>query len=543
MAASGQPFRTESPLQALKLHPSGADGARAHHPSAARQRRDTEEIVAQELDPFVLDGAPHVAAVPSRERRSYSMAPRPLFAYGAPADVRRGAVSPRAARPGRSLAEQLGVTHREDADEDMDKALSWTSRLREPEVPEADAVAAPTVSVQPARESIPSSRVPPPRIKTPRTKPKRFRSRSFGVGADIARPADFSSSDSDDGMPPVQVAIGSKRAGFSPIYARPAMRREEPPEADDGEGLTPLARNISATSFDDLQLKIQRLQLDMELFDACVICGEFGKCARFHCCKTPRHMQCEMDFAKANRLRWRLAYAKVRPDGSKVFKRLRPARTEEGYHKQLASAGDRLYQLLPCSVCRKPLAAVRAVGEFAPVAWMELDALEEEQEARDEVAMRGDHPARSASGARRLLALAGYAGYGHFARWQCVWCAILVVVTGVCLFIFSTLSREGSAEFGPLLGAAATLGALLVLACWCVNHCMAVSRTKAEMASFDEERDAVASGRAARGSAQPLPALAAANPLHADGAGARAPKISAPDRAALRSGRDASSLA
>lgn len=537
----GQPLRTESPLQALKLHSTGAGDARGHHPSATRQRRDTEEIVTQELDPFAFEGAAQGAAAPSRERRSYSMAPRPLFSYGTTADVRPGTVSPRAARPGRSLAEQLGVTHREEDDEDMDKALSWTSRLREPDV--TAAAADPTVSVAAARESMPSSRLPPPRIRAPRQNPKRFRSRSFGVGADIARPADFSSSDSDDGMPPVQVAIGNKRAGFSPIYARPAIRHEEPPEADDGEGLTPLARNISATGFEDLQLKIQRLQLDMELFDACVICGEFGKCARFHCCKTPRHMQCEIEFAKANRLRWRLAYATIRPDGSKAFKRLRPARTEERYHRQLASAGDRLYQLLPCSVCRKPLAAVRAVGEFAPVAWTELDALEEEQEARDEVAMRGDHPARSAKGARRILALAGYSGYGHFARWQCVWLAILAVVTGICLFIFSTLSRQGSAELGPLLGAAASLGAAIVLACWCFNHCVAVSRTKSEMASFDEERDAVASGRPARISNQPISALAATNPLHADGAGARVPMITAPDRAALRSGEDPATLA
>jgi len=275
----------------------------------------------------------------------------------------------------------------------------------------------------------------------------------------------------------------------------PAFRRED----DSAEDLSGLARNMSATTFRGLQSTMQKLQEDVKRIDTCVICGEFGQCAPFSCCRTPRHLRCELEFAKANKLRWRLATASIRPDGSKSFRRMRPASTEIEYAAQLAAAGLHVYQIIPCSVCRKPLAAVRALGEFSPPAWGHVSSLRMEQAARNAVSMRGSHPYHAASGVDRWAVLAGYTDAWQFARWQLPW-AIGVVVAACCLiFLLTFLRVEGTVGEKIAVSVPGALAAVLAL--WCCSHAWAVSLTRQQLREDDMEDHAIAAGGAITASA------------------------------------------
>jgi hypothetical protein len=258
------------------------------------------------------------------------------------------------------------------------------------------------------------------------------------------------------------------------------------------EDLRDLVRDSSATNFDDLHRHMKAIQADMDCFDTCVICGEFGKCAPFICCKTPRHLKCEMEFSKANRLHWRLACATVKADGTKAFKKLRPPASETEYATQLMAAGPELYQLLRCSVCRKPLAAVRAAGDFAPIQWHQIKALREERQVRDDVSMRGSHPYLRAEGrCARFAALTGYENVKQFIRWQVPWVLGVAVLGAMIMFVLNVFAQDGESDVSNQLAVAIPVSFVIICMCWSCSHHGAASGTLQQVQEEQEEEEAV----------------------------------------------------
>lgn len=460
---------------------------------APTARRGTEEVVAQELDSFLLESlAPGIPA--SRSRRSYSTAPQARV-WSASPSRQPGGPGVAAGVPTTASVAEIGLTLGQDTLETA-RSSSMTGKAH---CASRDRLAgvtglSPTSPAAAHLRQMPSGPEDPSRKRsnTLLSGLKRVSSRSIlGMGS-AAGYARISATGAE--APSPQMRGFGAESPVSIAGAPSGLGRMMPMhDVDDSrEDLQNLVRNVSATNFEDLHEHMRAVQADMDCFDTCVICGEFGKCAPFTCCKTPRHLRCEMEFSKANRLHWRLASATTKADGTKAFKKLHPPASEAEYAAQLMGAGTELYQLLRCSVCRKPLAAVRAAGDFAPLQWDDIAALREDREVRDVVSMRGSHPYRQANGCcQRFAALTGYASVQSLVRWQLPWLMGVVVVGAMILFVFNVFSARGDSDLAPQVAIAVPVSFVLVCCCWSCSHHGAATATLRQLEEEEAEEAAV----------------------------------------------------